>query len=109
MSCGNAIAAQFFTTSKDNKAAALLSLEVVKNCAAIAFPHDIYEEEVFAFIIAKDSKNIDRVKAQNILNLLRKKISYYKLPGYIQFTNYIPITSTQKIVKSELTFNYLLC
>ena len=82
--------------------AALLSLGIVKNCATIAFPHEIYEEEVFAFIVVKDSKNISKVKAQNILNLLVKKISYYKLPGYIQFTNSIPITSTQKIVKSEL-------
>ena len=82
--------------------AALLALEIVKNCAVIAFPHEIYEEEVLAFIVVKGSKNFGKVKAQNILNLLIKKISYYKLPGYIQFTNSIPITSTQKIVKSEL-------
>ena len=82
--------------------AALLSLKIVKNCATIALPHEIYGEEVFVFIIVKNNKNISKDMAQNILRSLSKKISYFKLPGYIQFTNFIPITSTQKVVKSEL-------
>ena len=40
------------------------------------------------------------------MNLLRKKLTYFKLPYYIQFTSKIPKTSTEKIKKNELLKMY---
>ena len=82
--------------------AALLDLKYIKNAAVCAYPHDIYEEEVLAFIVLKRSTNSTKAFSKKILKLLSHKLAYYKLPGYIQFTENIPVTSTQKVLKSEL-------
>ena len=38
----------------------------------------------------------------NDLNNLNKKLTYFKLPAYIHFTDSLPITSSQKIMKKDL-------
>ena len=40
--------------------------------------------------------------AKSILNNLNKKLTYFKLPAYIHFTDSLPITSSQKIMKKDL-------
>tara|TARA_A100001011_G_scaffold265601_1_gene274430 strand:- start:2082 stop:3710 length:1629 start_codon:yes stop_codon:yes gene_type:complete len=82
--------------------ASLLSLTGIRNAAVCAYPHKIYEEEVLAFIILKDNKNKCIKYAKNIINNLKKKLAYYKLPAYISFTDSLPITSSQKIMKKDL-------
>ncbi len=82
--------------------ATILGLKGIKNVAVCAYPHDIYEEEVLAFIILKSNKNKNLQYAKNILNILNKKLTYFKLPAYIQFTDSLPITSSQKIMKKDL-------
>ncbi len=82
--------------------ATLLSLEGIKNVAVCAYPHEIYEEEVLACIILKNNKNKNVKYAKSILNNLNKKLTYFKLPAYIHFTDSLPITSSQKIMKKDL-------
>ena len=82
--------------------ASLLSLIDIKNAAVCAYPHEIYEEEVLAFIILKDDKKKGLRCAKNIINKLKKKLAYYKLPAYINFTDNLPITSSQKVMKKDL-------
>ena len=82
--------------------ASLLSLTDIKNVAVCAYPHEIYEEEVLAFIILKDKKKKGLRCARNIINNLKNKLAYYKLPAYINFTDSLPITSSQKIMKKDL-------
>lgn len=80
----------------------LLSIPYIINCAVIPIPHNIYEEEVMAFITLKDNKIITKDKAIKIMKVLKEKLTYFKLPYFIQFTKHIPQTSTQKIIKHEL-------
>ena len=82
--------------------ASLLSLTDIKNVAVCAYPHEIYEEEVLAFIILKDKKKKGLKCARNIINNLKNKLAYYKLPAYINFTDSLPITSSQKVMKKDL-------
>ena len=82
--------------------ATLLSLEGIKNVAVCAYPKQIYEEKVLACIILKNKKNKNVKYAKSILNNLNKKLTYFKLPGYILFTDSLPITSSQKIMKKDL-------
>ncbi len=81
---------------------ALLNLTQIKNVAVCAYPHKIYEEEIMAFIILKNKDKASKKNAKNILLQLSKNMAYFKLPGYIQFTNNLPLTSSQKIRKNEL-------
>ena len=83
--------------------ATLLSLEGIKNVAVCAYPHEIYEEEVLACIILKNNKNKNVKYAKSILNNLNKKLTYFKLPAYIHFTDSLPITSSQKIIEKGPT------
>ena len=82
--------------------ASILSLPQIKSVAACAYPNEIYDEEVLAFIILKNKKNESLTFAKKILLALSKKLTYFKLPAYIQFTNNLPVTSTQKIRKGDL-------
>ena len=82
--------------------ATLIGLEGIKNVAVCAYPHEIYEEEVLACIILKNNKNKNVKYAKSILNNLNKKLTYFKLPAYIYFTDSLPITSSQKIMKKDL-------
>ena len=50
----------------------------------------------------KNNKNKNVIYAKSILNNLNKKLAYFKLPAYIQFTDSLPITSSQKIMKKDL-------
>ena len=65
-------------------------------------PLEIYEEDVLACIILKNNKNKNVKYAKSILNNLNKKLTYFKLPAYIHFTDSLPITSSQKIMKKDL-------
>ena len=85
--------------------AVLMSESNIKNCAVISYPHNIYEEEVLSFIILKNDVPPSLSIAKGILHSLNKKISYFKLPGFIQFCNKLPISSSQKIEKRKLTNN----
>ena len=50
----------------------------------------------------KNNKNRNEKYAKSILNNLHKKLTYFKLPAYIHFTDSLPITSSQKIMKKDL-------
>ncbi len=80
----------------------LLFLPFILNCAVIPFPHDIYEEEILAFIVLKN-KNTEKKKiVSKIMLTLKQKLAYFKLPYYIQFIDKIPKTSTEKVKKNDL-------
>ncbi len=82
--------------------ATLLGLSEIKNTAVCAYPHEIYDEEVLAFIILKNKKNKTEKYAKKIIYKLSKNLTYFKLPAYIQFTDKLPVTSSQKIKKNDL-------
>ena len=80
----------------------LLSLPYILNCAVIAIPHALYEEEVLAFITLKNKRLINKLIVERIMFYVSKKLAYFKLPCYIQFIKNIPKTSTEKNKKNEL-------
>jgi acyl-coenzyme A synthetase/AMP-(fatty) acid ligase len=40
--------------------------------------------------------------AVELVNYCLKRLSYFKVPGYIVFVDALPVTSTQKIQRGEL-------
>ena len=81
--------------------AALLNIDYVQNCAVTAVSNEIYEEEVFAFVVL-NNKQKTLNQAKKILRILNKDLSYFKLPAFIKYIDSVPTTSTQKTEKSKL-------
>ena len=50
----------------------------------------------------KNYKNKNVKYAKSILNKREKKLTYFKLPAYVHFTDSLLITSSQKIMKKDL-------
>ncbi len=71
------------------------TLKGVENVAVLGAPHDIYGEEVIAFIVAKELTSAD------IRSHCKGKISAYKIPDKVIFLNELPIRQS-KIDKLKL-------
>ncbi|WP_019241411.1 MULTISPECIES: AMP-binding protein [Bacillus] len=65
----------------------------------VGVPDAVYGEEVMAWIIVKEGEDI---KAEDIRNFCKGKISYHKIPRYIEFTKAYPMTASGKIQKYKL-------
>ncbi|MEM7277226.1 MAG: AMP-binding protein [Pseudomonadota bacterium] len=83
--------------------AALLREESVLNCAVCAVPDEIRGDEVFALIVPSGAAN--ESVAGEIFESLMQRLAYFKVPGYIHFTDALPLTPSQKVkrgvVKTE--------
>ena len=69
-------------------------------CVPVADP--LRQEEVMACIILKEGAVPDEETALSIVRFALKRISYFKVPGGIYFTDYLPTTSTSKLQKDRI-------
>lgn len=76
---------------------ALALAEHVVQVAVVPVPDEIREEEVFACIVADPQLAPTQESAEALLTHAAKRISYFKLPGYVAFLPTLPTTSTQKL------------
>jgi acyl-CoA synthetase (AMP-forming)/AMP-acid ligase II len=83
--------------------AALVKDEAVKAVAVTPVPDDLRGEEVFAFIVeSKPDATGSLDKASRIVEQAGIHIAYHKLPGYVVFTDRLPVSSTQKLQRGEI-------
>lgn len=96
--------------------ATLLAHPDVAQATAIAVPDEMRDEEVYVCIVLREGVLSDRRFAisnegyaaarrhigQEIFDHARKRMAYYKAPGYILFVDTLPVTGTQKIQKHKL-------
>ena len=75
----------------------LSSLEHVLQVAVVPVPDPIREEEVFALVVADEHLAPSQDAAEELVRQAAKRISYFKLPGYLAFVPRLPTTSTQKL------------
>lgn len=75
-------------------------MDEVRDVQVAAVPSKKYGEEIGAFIIAKDGKNLQE---SDIIDFCRGKISRYKIPRYVHFVEDYPMTASGKIQKFKLT------
>jgi len=59
-------------------------------------------EEVIACVILKPGQNPDRATAESIVAWCLERLAYYKAPGWVSFTDKLPITPTLKIQRADL-------
>jgi fatty-acyl-CoA synthase len=71
----------------------------IKDVQVVGVPSKRYGEQPGAFIILRPGENI---KAEDVLDHCRGKISFYKVPKYVQFVDSFPMTASGKIQKYKL-------
>lgn len=71
----------------------------VRECAAIAHPSDLGEDEVRIVVVPKDKEFFEPAE---LYTFLTERMPRYMLPMYIDIVDEIPKTETQKIQKNAL-------
>ena len=77
----------------------LLSMPGLLDVQVVAVPSRKYGEEVGAFIIPKPGVEI---LPEDVRDFCRGKISWFKIPKYIQIVTGFPLTASGKIQKFKL-------
>jgi len=79
----------------------LLGHPDVELAAVMAVPDEVREEEVLACIVLKPEAGIQNIEGllRSLLAHCQAGLAYFKVPGWIWFTDHIPTTGTQKIQK----------
>lgn len=86
--------------------AVLQAHPAVAQAAVIAVKDEVREEEVLACVVLKPGHEASAHAADPLVReLLRhcgEQMAYYKSPGWIWFTDHIPVTGTQKVQKHQI-------
>ncbi len=73
----------------------------IKISAAVAAPDEVRGDEVAVFMML-DGVQGDEAKAHEIVTWALDQMAYYKVPGYIAFSDDLPLTATQKILRGKM-------
>ena len=68
----------------------------IQDVQVVGVPDPKYGEELMAWIILKDGENLT---SEEVKAYCKGKISYHKIPRYIEFTDAYPMTASGKIQK----------
>lgn len=79
---------------------ALMRHPEITSVAVTSVPDPVRGDEVFALIVPRARG--DAALAEEITRWCLTQLAYYKAPGYIVFTDELPLTATQKIQRGEL-------
>ena len=75
---------------------ALLAHPQVKNAAVIGVPAEVGEEDVMAFIIARDDA---RPEPAALSRFLQDRLAGFAIPRYLEFVDELPMTENGKVKK----------
>ena len=79
----------------------LMSHPAVSLAAVIGVPHESHGEEIKAFVIK--NKDHDDVSEDDLVAWGKEEFAAYKYPRVVEFVDELPMTSTGKILKRELS------
>jgi len=82
--------------------AVLSQVSGIKAVGVVPVPDDIRGEEVFAAIVIEPLPDDEASEAERIFRAAFESLTYYKVPGYIAFTDALPLTASQKLQRGEL-------
>ena len=82
--------------------AALLQQAAVHNCAVAPVADTIRGEEVMACIMLAPETDATKATAEAIVGFTLGALAYFKAPGYVAFVEQLPMTTSQKIQRSEV-------
>ncbi len=65
-------------------------------------PDSLRDEEVMACVIVSPGTVRDETTARALQVWCLERLAYYKAPGYVAFVDALPVTSTNKVQKTQL-------
>jgi crotonobetaine/carnitine-CoA ligase len=77
----------------------LLEHPEILECAAYAVPSDLAEDEIMVAIKKVDKSSLSEV---DLYNWTTNKMAKYQRPRFIRFVDFLPKTSTHRVLKKEL-------
>ena len=77
----------------------LYTLPGIADVQVVGVPDEKYGEELVAWIILKEGANLTEA---SVREYCKGKISFHKIPRYIEFVNEFPMTASGKIMKFKL-------
>jgi acyl-coenzyme A synthetase/AMP-(fatty) acid ligase len=80
----------------------LLEHPAVRDCGVIGRPDQEHGEVPLAFVILRDTQQESPEMAETLRGFVAERITRYKQPREIIFTNSIPRTASGKILRREL-------
>ena len=75
----------------------------VKEVAIIGIPDPYWVERVHAVVVLKEGAS---VTSEELIDFCKRRIAKYKAPKSLEFTDFLPKTSSGKILKRELRGKY---
>lgn len=84
--------------------AAICLHPAVSEVAVIGIPHEKWGEAVKAFVVLKKGM---QASEHEIIDVCRRNIASFKKPQSVEFTDFLPKSSTGKILRRELRAKYL--
>ena len=82
--------------------AVLKNLPAVMDAAVVPVPDDMRGQEVKAYIVLQPGQSQDDAMLQAILRHCDLNLAAFKVPRYVEFTETLPRTPSEKIAKGEL-------
>ena len=77
----------------------LLTHPQVSLAAVIGVPHEVYGEEIKAFVVPAKGASITE---EELIDWCRQVMAAYKYPRLVEFRTSLPMTATGKVLKREL-------
>lgn len=82
--------------------AALAGIPSIQMAVVCPVPDDIRGDEVMACVIPAGGAARDQQAAENIVNTALDTLAYFKVPGYIAFTDSLPLTASEKPKRGDI-------
>ena len=79
----------------------ICNIPEVIDCSIIGVEDDQLGEAIKALIVLKDNNKSD-ISKENIISFCRKKMSFNKVPKYVEFIDRIPFSSTGKKIRTKI-------
>ena len=76
------------------------ALPGVRYCAAIGIPSDVTDEDILLYIQPQPHTTLD---PEEIVYLLGEQVAPFMLPRYIRVMDRLPLTPTEKVIKTDLS------
>ena len=82
--------------------AILLKNALVDHCAVTAVPDELRGDEVFAFIVTNSQGAGQQALLRQIFDDAMGSIAYFKVPGYLQLVDSLPLTGSSKVDRATI-------
>jgi acyl-CoA synthetase (AMP-forming)/AMP-acid ligase II/acetyl-CoA acetyltransferase len=100
--CKNVIRRSGENISAAEVESALQAEPDVSASAVCPVADDVRGEEVFAFVVLNPGISPSLQTAIRLQNHCRRRLAYYKTPGYVAFRADLPQTASQKLARAEI-------